>query len=84
MVGPVVSKLVGCILGLLSLERLKLGRGGGQLDELAVDLVRGIGAEVGIEVEVGLGLGVGVGLAACFSFDLSIFIALGVEPSLPA
>ena len=54
-----VSKLVGRVLGLLSLERLELGRGGGQLNELAVDLVRGIGAEVG--VEVGLGLGVGVG-----------------------
>ena len=56
---PVISKLVGRVLGLLSLERLELGRGGGQLNELAVDLVRGIGAEVG--VEVGLGLGVGVG-----------------------
>ena len=54
-----VSKLVGRVLGLLRLERLELGRGGGQLNELAVDLVRGIGAEVG--VEVGLGLGVGVG-----------------------
>jgi len=55
----VISKLVGRVLGLLRLERLELGCGGGQLDELAVDLVRGIGAEVG--VEVGLGLGVGVG-----------------------
>ena len=67
-----VSKLVGCILGLLSLERLELGRGGGQLDELAVDLVRGIGAEVGIEVEVGLGLGVGVGLG------LGLVVGVGV------
>ena len=58
----VVSELVGRVLGLLRLERLELGRGGGQLDELAVDLVRVIGEEVGIGVGVGLGLGVGVGL----------------------
>ena len=68
-----ISKLVGRVLGLLRLERLELGRGGGQLDELAVDLVRGIGAEVGIGVGVGLGLGVGVGLG------LGVGLGVGLE-----
>ena len=66
-----ISKLVGRVLGLLRLERLELGCGGGQLDELAVDLVRGIGAEVG--VGVGLGLGVGVGLV----LGLGVGVGLG-------
>ena len=57
-----VSKLVGRVLGLLSLERLELGRGGGQLDERAVDLVRGIGVGVRVRVRVGFGLGVGLGV----------------------
>jgi hypothetical protein len=54
---------VGHVLGLLSLQRLKLGRGRGQLDERAVDLVRGIGAGVRVGVWVGVGVGVGLGLA---------------------
>ena len=57
-----VSKLVGRVLGLLSLERLELGRGGGQLDERAVDLVRGIGVGVRVRVRVRVGFGLGVGL----------------------
>ena len=60
-----ISKLVGRVLGLLSLERLELGRGGGQLNELAVDLVRGIGVvgvRVRVRVRVGFGLGVGLGV----------------------
>ena len=68
-----ISKLVGRVLGLLSLERLELGRGGGQLNELAVDLVRGIGAEVGVEVGLGLGVGVGLGLG------LGVGVGVGVR-----